>query len=89
MPHSSLSDFQKEVLNRISDDFEAAHTITGDISRDAGKEVSEADVLAALLSLVEAGLASAFQYNEVTQTYEQMDGSQAASLAEPWFFARR
>jgi len=53
------------------------------------QEVLEADVRAALLSLVEAGVASAFQYNEVTQTYEQIDGSQAASLAEPSFFARR
>jgi len=43
----------------------------------------------ALLSLVEAGLASAFQYNEVTQIYEQIDCSQAAPLAEPSFFARR
>jgi len=53
MPNSSA--IQHEVLNRVAEDYEAAHTITADIARDLGKAVSEAEVKQALLALARAG----------------------------------
>src|SRR5258708_3989376 len=43
--------FEDEVLGRISSDYEAAHTNADDIARDLKRPVTQAEVLAALLSL--------------------------------------
>jgi hypothetical protein len=41
---ASLTALQREVLSRVAEDYEAAHTITSDIARDLGRAVSEVEV---------------------------------------------
>ena len=80
-----LSDFEFDVLSRITDDVEAPHTISGDLARDLARPVSDADVLAVLLELTTAGLAFAYQYDATDQRFVEIDASRARSYEEPWF----
>jgi len=47
------SAFELEVLGWVADDYEAPHTITGDIARETGRSTTEAEVRAALLALAQ------------------------------------
>jgi len=80
---------ETEVLSRIAEDYEAAHTIAGDIARDLKRPVSEAEVLKALLSLAHGGLAQAFVYEANGQRYRPIDAAEAARVKEPWFMVTK
>ena len=41
------TEFQMEVLGRVADDYEAIHTIRGDMERDLARPVSEEEVASA------------------------------------------
>jgi predicted SpoU family rRNA methylase len=84
-----LSDIQKDVLLRVADDVEAPHTIAADMSRDLGTPVSEVEALAILLELVHLGAVSVFEYSPAAQDYIHVDASQASTVADPWFRAKR
>ena len=55
--------FDLEVLARVGDDYEAVHTIRGDIERDLGRSVSDAEVATALLRLEALGFVDAFEFD--------------------------
>jgi hypothetical protein len=85
----SASALETEVLGRVAEDYEAPHTIAGDIARDLKRPVSEADVLAALLSLARGGLVQAYVYESKNQRYRAISASEAADAQDPWFMAKR
>ena len=66
---ASATALHREVLSRVAEDYEAAHTITADIARELGHAVSEAEVTAALLELARAGSVQAYLYESSAQRY--------------------
>jgi hypothetical protein len=78
---------QREVLSRVAEDYEAAHTITADIARDLGRSVSEAEVTVALLELARAGSVQAYVYDKSTQRYRKVSPGEAEAAKEAWFMA--
>jgi len=85
MPTSTA--LQHEVLSRVAEDFEAAHTITSDIARDLGKPVSEAEVRQALLALARSGAVQAYVYDKGAQRYRTVSPAEAEASEEAWFMA--
>ena len=80
-----ISGFQLDVLSRVTDDFEAPHTIAGDLERDLGRPVSDAEVLAVLVELTAAGLTCAYQYSHTDQRYVRIEAAQVGLVPDPWF----
>jgi len=78
---------EQEVLDRIADDYEAAHTITTDIVRDSGRSVSEDEVRRALIKLAHQGLIQAYLYNDHAQRYQSIRPIDAEAEKQPWFKA--
>ena len=83
-----ITEFQFNVLSRVTDDFEAPYTIAEDLERDLGKPVSDAEVLAVLLELAAAGLTFAYQYSDTDQRYVKVEAAQLGSVQDPWFRSR-
>ena len=79
--------FEDEVLGRVSNDYEAAHTITGDIARDLKRPVTEAEVLVALLNLAHSGLVQAYVYDASNKRYRAIAAGEAKDAKELWFKA--
>ena len=77
-----LTPFEREVLAWVFEDYEAIHTIRGDIARDLGRSVSEEEVGAALLTLARAGYVDAFLCD--SSGFESADVDKHP-LAELWF----
>jgi hypothetical protein len=84
---ANASAFEREVLGRVAEDYEAAHTITADIARDLKRPVSEAEVRQALLSLASSGLVQAYMYDQAAQRYRTISPAQAQTEKEPWFMS--
>jgi hypothetical protein len=84
---ASLTSLQREVLSRVAEDYEAAHTITADISRDLNRPVSEGEVKQALFSLARVGLVQAYLYDANARRYKKIDSAEAESAEEPWFMS--
>jgi hypothetical protein len=82
-----LTALQHEVLSRVAEDYEAAHTITSDIARDLGTPVSEADVRQALLALAHSGAVQAYVYDGGVQQYRTVSPVEAEAAEEAWFMA--
>jgi hypothetical protein len=78
---------QREVLDRVADDYEAAHTITTDIARDLGRPISESEVTQALLALARAGAVQAYLYDANAHRYRTVSPAEAEAAKEPWFMA--
>jgi hypothetical protein len=78
---------QREVLSRVADDYEAAHTITSDIARDLGRSISESEVMQALVALARAGAVQAYVYDVSAQRYRTISPAEAEAAKEPWFMA--
>ena len=85
----NASALEAEVLSRIAEDYEAPHTIAGDIARDLKHPVSEAEVLVALLSLARGGSAQAYVYDAKGQRYRPISAAEAQAEKDPWFMAKR
>ena len=85
----NASALETEVLSRVAEDYEAAHTIAGDIARDLKQPVSEAEVLTALLNLARGGLVQAYVYEARNQRYRSVSAGEAAAAKDPWFMAKR
>jgi hypothetical protein len=85
----NASALEAEVLSRIAEDYEAAHTIAGDIARDLRRPIPEAEVLKALLSLARGGLAQAYVYDSKAQRYRAISASEAQQEKQPWFMSTR
>jgi hypothetical protein len=84
---ANASAFEREVLSRVAEDYEAAHTITSDIARDLGRAVSEAEVRQALLALARSGAVQAYVYDASAQRYRTVSPADAEAAKEAWFMA--
>jgi hypothetical protein len=82
----SLGAFEKEVLGCVVADYEAVHTIRGDIERDLGRGVSVEEVSTALISLVGASLIDAFVFDAQSCSYRRVDINKAPTT-DLWFLA--
>lgn len=78
------TEFQMEILGRIADDYEAVHTIRGDIERDFSLPVSDEEVFSALVALVALGFADPFVYDVANSKYRRV-AVEGASIGELWF----
>ena len=81
------SAFELEVLGWVADDYEAPHTIAGDISKALKRTISEADVRLALLALAHNGLVQAYAYDAERERYSPISASEAQASQGPWFMA--
>ena len=81
----NLSAIEDEVLGRCASDYEAPHTIAGDITRDIGRQVSEDEVRAAFLSLASMGLVQSYVFEPSRGDYVPMSPSDASLQHEVWF----
>ena len=81
--------FENEVLGMIGNDYEAPHTIAGDLSRELGRPISEVAVRGALLSLSTKGLAQAYRFDQAAYDYLPIDSGAAANEPKAWFMATR
>jgi hypothetical protein len=79
--------FELEVLGWVAEDYEAPHTIAGDIAREIGRPVSEAEVRCALLDLTERGLVQAYAFEPGSGRYRSVTSAEARTIPEPWFMA--
>jgi len=78
---------EHEVLERLADDYEAAHTIAADIARDYKRPVTEDEVRKALIKLAHQGLVQAYLYNDQAQRYQSIRPVDAEAEQQPWFKA--
>jgi hypothetical protein len=78
---------EQEILDRVADDYEAAHTITDDIARNSGRSVTEDEVRKALINLAHQGLVQAYLYNDHAQRYQSIRPVDAEAEKLPWFKA--
>lgn len=85
---STLSEIEQRVLNASCDDYEAPHTIAGDLTRYLGYVVSEEQVRVAFLRLAELGLVQAFEHDAAAQRFQPIQASAVPAAAEPWFLSR-
>ena len=81
------SAFELEVLGWVANDYEAPHTIAGDIARESGRATSEAQVRTALLALAQSGMVQAYVYEAHAQRYKPITHGEAAAAADPWFMS--
>jgi hypothetical protein len=80
----SLSKFEVNVLGWVLNDYEAVHTIRGDIARDLGRPVSEEEVGAALLTLARMSLVDVFFFDVALSQYRPA-GPDEFPVAQLWF----
>lgn len=78
------TEFQMEVLGRVADDYEAIHTIRGDMERDLARPVSEKEVGSALLGLVALGFVDCFVYDAANTKYQRV-AVETHAVEKLWF----
>ena len=78
------TEFQMEVLGRVADDYEAIHTIRGDMERDLARPVSEKEVGSALLHLVALGFVDSFVYDAANTKYQRV-AVETQAVEQLWF----
>jgi hypothetical protein len=79
-----VDEFDIDVLGSIGNDYEAIHTIRGDLERDLGRSVASEEVGVSLCRLVELGFADAFQFDAATGMYRQVSVA-GRDVADLWF----
>ncbi len=79
------SGFEYEVLERCGNDYEAPHTIAGDLARDLGRIVTESEVLAAFLSLESKGLVQAYVFEAGLGDFVPLSSEAAPEVDALWF----
>ena len=82
----NLSAIEDETLGRCADDYEAPHTIAGDITRDLGRPVSELEVRAAFFSLAEKGLVQAYRFDTSSNHWVAISPIDASREEAAWYF---
>jgi len=80
-----MTPFESEVLGRCADDYEAPHTIAGDLARDLKRHVAESEVRAVFQSLASQGFVDAYTYDNSRNTYRRVSGSVAQPVDVVWF----
>jgi hypothetical protein len=81
--------FNDEVLDRVANDYEAPHTIVADLARDLGREVTEQEVLQALLALAISARVQAFVHDTTKHDYVSLAVDDVASHKSLWFKAKK
>ena len=80
--------FENEVLEMCGNDFEAPQTIAGDLSRELGRRISEAEVRGALMHLTSAGKLQAYVFESSSNRYVPISSAVAAQTEQAWFKRR-
>ena len=83
---AQLTEFEREVLGWLLDDYESPSSIAGDIARELDRPVTEAQVSEALRALVQKGLAEAFRYDKEAEAFERIQLSSDTS-DDIWYLA--
>jgi hypothetical protein len=81
------SAFELEVLEWVAQDYEAPHTIAGDIARELERAVPSEEVRAALLELARRGLVQAYVFEAGENRYRPVALAEAHAAADLWFMA--
>ena len=81
------NEIELEVLEWLTSNHEAPHTIAGDIGRELGRSVEEAEILRALVTLAHAGLVASYIFDKTSSTYQQVDLSSMLTPNDVWFRA--
>ena len=79
--------FEEEVLGFVCDDYEAPSSITKDMSRILGRDITEQEVRAALLSLATKGKVLTYAVDEEKRQLVPVTLEAAMREADPWFIA--
>ena len=82
---NTASAFELEVLAWVAEDYEAPYTIAGDIARELGRYVSEAEVRTALLGLARQALVQAYVFEAGENRYRPVNLTEAQATTEAWF----
>ena len=80
-----MTPFETEVLDRCANDYEAPHTIAGDLARELERPVTESEVRAAFRSLASQGLVVAYIYDNSRNAYVPVSASVAQRDDAAWF----
>jgi hypothetical protein len=64
--------FELDVLAAVTNDFEAVHTIRGDLERDLGRSVSVVELSSALVHLGQLGFVDAFTFDRALGSYRKV-----------------
>jgi hypothetical protein len=83
----TASAFEDAVLDMCGNDYEAPHTIAGDLARELARQVSEPEVRQALLSLASKGLVQAYVLEARSSRYVPVSSAVASETQEAWFMA--
>jgi hypothetical protein len=81
--------FEHEVLEMCGSDYEAPHTIAGDLTRELGRPVAEVEVRNALLALASKGQVQAYIFESSTNRYVPISSAMATEQQGAWFMRRR
>lgn len=82
---NTLPELDRCVLDAVSDDFEAPHTIASELSRDLARVVTEQEAFSSLVRLAKSGLVQAFRYDADTNRFSPVRANDIAMTPEPWF----
>ena len=81
------SEINFAVLEWVSHDYEAPHTIAGNVSLELGRSVTQTEIFEALLALASEGLVQPYVFNKESSEYQKIDFSKLSKQTDPWFLA--
>jgi hypothetical protein len=81
--------FENDVLEMCGNDYEAPHTIAGDLARELGRPVTESEVRAAMLALASRGQLQAYVFEGSSNRYVPISSTTAIDRKDAWFMAPR
>ena len=82
-----LTNFDREVLGFLLDDYESSQSIAGDLSRELGRTVSEGEAYDALVRLVKEGYARGYRFESDSRAWREVDRLPAGFDDQTWFLA--
>ena len=68
---------ESEVLNMCGNDFEAPHTVAGDLARELGRPVAESEVRVVMLALASKGQLQAYIFESSSSRYVPISSAAA------------
>jgi len=85
--NTTPSQFEIEVLGYVENDYENVSSIHGDVQRDLGRSISEAELFSALCKLVSCDLADAFAFDASSNGFLKVTVTSSAQADDLWFLA--
>jgi len=80
---------ENSVLDMCGNDFEAPHTVAGDLSRQLGHPINESEVRAAMLALASKGQLQAYVFESSSSRYVPISSAAAMERNDTWFMQPR